>query len=48
VSGNAIVVAPMPHNRSHRLLSKPDSSAARTVSIGQCVLKKSRYADCNA
>src|ERR1700726_4914702 len=39
VSGNAIVVAPMPHSRSQRLLSKPDSSAARTVSIEQFVLR---------
>ena len=38
-SGSAMLVAPMAHSRSHRLLSKPDSSAARTVSIGQCVLK---------
>jgi len=37
----AIVVAPIPHSPLQRLLSKPDSSAARTVSIEQCVLKKS-------
>lgn len=41
-SGTAMLVAPMAHNRSHRFLSKPVSSAARTVSIGQCVVKKSR------
>ncbi len=43
-SGNAIVVAPIAHSRSHRLLSNPDSCAARTVSIGQCVLKNCLYA----
>ena len=43
-SGSAIVVAPIAHSRSHRLLSKPDSSAARTVSIEQWVLKNCLYA----
>ena len=47
-SGSAIVVAPMAHNRSHRLLSKPVGSAARTVSIGHCALKNFEYAACRS
>jgi len=41
-SGSAMLVAPMAHSRSHRFLSNPDASAARTVSIPQCVLKNCR------